>query len=243
MSTAWVRLGVSVLALAVLSAGANATGAEEKEGKIPADRAVTLKQVPAKVKATILKAAGKNKLKELEETVLKLYEAEWTAGNVLIEIFVTPDGNVLMKRAEKEEANKEKEKAGKKEQKGRKEVKEEEDEDDEEMEAKEHKGKKEAKEDEDADDGEVAEKEIGIDELPAKVKATVMKLARKNSLKLEELLMKFYEAEWVAGDQTVEVLVAADGTLIKRPAEKQGTTKKKAPSGKGDDDDDRDDKD
>lgn len=182
------RLGLLVVALAVcavwsIPAVVSADDAEQ-------EKEVTLKQVPKKVKATILKAAGKNDIKEVEEVVLKLYEAEWIQGKKEVEIFVTPQGKLLMKKVEKA--------------------------DDDEEEGKEDK-------DGEEDDGEVKEKKVSIDEIPAQAKATILKLAKKNEvLEVEEVHLKFYEAEWIQGKQEIEILVAYDGTLVKREKEKAG---------------------
>lgn len=209
MSKACFRLGMCLLALTILAVQTNAARAADEEEQ---EREVTLKEVPAKVKAAILKAAGKNEVKEVEEVVLKLYEVEWTKGKRETEIFITPDGKVLMKNVEEED-----EEAGKKEENEEKEAAEKE------------------------DDEEVDEKEITIDQLPAKVKATVEKLAKGNDVKLEELHMKFYEAMWLQDGKEVEILVAADGKLVKpegKKAEKEGAGKdKKKDKGKKDKDD------
>lgn len=189
----WFRVGTLLLAFAILAVQANAARAEDKD---EVEREVTLKEVPAKVKATILKAAGKNELKEIEEVVLKLFEAEWTKGDREIEVFITPDGKVLMKKVEKEG-----------------------DEEDEEAEEQQEKAeKKEVAEKE--DDGELEEKEIGMDDLPTKVKATVKKIAGKSEVKLEQLRVKFYEAMLMHEGKEVEILVTADGKLVKAEGEK-----------------------
>ena len=68
------------------------------------ERNVTLDQVPAAVKATILREAGKNKIEEIEEVSVDgkvlHYEAEWKAGGKEIEIEVAPDGKLLKKEIE-----------------------------------------------------------------------------------------------------------------------------------------------
>ncbi len=198
------RVGMLLLACGIFAAQTNAAPAEDKD---ETEREVTLKEVPAKVKATILKAAGKNEIKEIEEVVLKVFEVEWTKGGKEIEVFIKPDGQVLMKSIEKAEA------------------------DDEEDEGAEEKGEDDA--DEKEDDGELDEKEIGIDDLPDTVKATVKKLAGKNKIELEQLRMKLYEAEWMEGDREVEILVTADGKVVK--PQKEDKAGKKNKENKGDD--------
>ncbi len=203
------RVGMLLGAWAILAAQTNAAAVDEKKGD-EVERAITLNQVPAKAKATLLKAAGKNEIKEIEEVVLKVFEVEWTKGGKEIEVFIKPDGQVLMKSTEKAEA------------------------DDEEDEGAEKKGKDDAEENE--DDGELDEKEIGIDDLPDTVKATVKKLAGKNKIELEQLRMKLYEAEWMEGDREVEILVTADGKVVK-PQKGDKASKKSKEKDKGDDKD------
>jgi hypothetical protein len=200
------RLGLLVFAWAVLGAW-SVPGDVFADDKDEQEKEVTLREVPKKVKATILKAAGKNEIKELEEVVLKLYEAEWMRGNKEVEVFVTPKGRLLMKKVEKKDA----------------------DDDDEDEDEKDEK-------DED-DEGEVKERKISIDKVPDKAKAAIMKLAKKNKiLEVEEVYLKFYEAEWMQGQQEVEILVTYDGKLVK-------PKKGKAKGDDDDDDDDDDDKD
>jgi len=77
------------------------------------ERAVTLDQVPAPVKATILREAGKNKILELEEVVQdggKFYEAVWMKDGKEIEIKIAPGGKLLGKEEEEKEEGEEEEK-------------------------------------------------------------------------------------------------------------------------------------
>lgn len=62
---------------------------------------ISLDKVPAAVRATILKEAGGNPVREVEVQDLrgkKYYEAEWTAGGKNVEIKVSEDGKLLRKR-------------------------------------------------------------------------------------------------------------------------------------------------
>jgi hypothetical protein len=64
---------------------------------------VTIDQVPAAVKKTILSQAGKNKIEEIEKETKKgkvTFEAEWTEGEMEVEIKVAPNGKLL--KVEKE---------------------------------------------------------------------------------------------------------------------------------------------
>ena len=68
------------------------------------EKDVTIDQVPAAVKATILKEAGDNKIEEIEEVSkdgkVVYYEAEWKSGGKEIEIEVDPSGKLLSKEVE-----------------------------------------------------------------------------------------------------------------------------------------------
>jgi uncharacterized membrane protein YkoI len=64
---------------------------------------VTIDQVPEAVKATILREAGDNKIKEIEAETKDgktVYEAEWIADGKEIEIKVAADGTILKKEVE-----------------------------------------------------------------------------------------------------------------------------------------------
>ena len=67
---------------------------------------VTLDQVPAAVKATILKEAAGHQIEEIERETRggqAVYEAEWKTGGKEIEIKVAPDGTLLAKEVEDDE--------------------------------------------------------------------------------------------------------------------------------------------
>ncbi len=64
----------------------------------PARKTVTLDQVPAAVKATILKEAAGAKVKEIERETKDgqtVYEAEFLRDGREIEIAIAPDGTLL----------------------------------------------------------------------------------------------------------------------------------------------------
>jgi len=70
------------------------------------ERKITIDQVPAAVKATILREAGDNKIEELEvetENGVTTYEAEWHEGGKEIEIKVAADGTLLAREVEDED--------------------------------------------------------------------------------------------------------------------------------------------
>ena len=89
-------IGLSVIGLLTLVAWA-ADGQEEK---------VALDQVPAAVKATILKEAAGAKITEVERETKDgktIYEAEFLRDGREIEIQIAPDGTVLGREVENEE--------------------------------------------------------------------------------------------------------------------------------------------
>ena len=70
------------------------------------EKEISLDRVPAAVKATILKEAGKNRIKEIEvegRGGKKIYEAEWEADGKEVEIKVASDGKLLGKEVEDED--------------------------------------------------------------------------------------------------------------------------------------------
>jgi len=74
---------------------------DEIEGK---EEKVTLKQLPKKVKKTILKAAGDHKITELEKITTEdgkvYYEAEWIVDGKDVVILVSAKGKLLEKTVE-----------------------------------------------------------------------------------------------------------------------------------------------
>ena len=62
------------------------------------ERSVSLEQIPAAVRATILREAGNNRVTEIEEKPYggrKIYEAGWMVDGREVEIKVSPDGKLL----------------------------------------------------------------------------------------------------------------------------------------------------
>jgi len=106
----WTWLAVGVLAVGLVAAGA--LYAEDK-GKT--EEKVTIDQVPAAVKATILKEAGDHKITEIEKETKDgktIYEAEWIADGKEIEIKVAEDGTLLSKETEDADDDKDDGKGG-----------------------------------------------------------------------------------------------------------------------------------
>jgi len=67
------------------------------------DEKVTIDQVPAAVKATILKEANGATVTEIEKETKDgktVYEAEWTEGGKEVEITVAEDGTLIEKEVE-----------------------------------------------------------------------------------------------------------------------------------------------
>ena len=105
-----VVLGFGLLAAISSSAWAGEARGKAKKAKKAKEEKVTLDQVPAAVKATILKEAGKNKIKEIEKVTKGkevFFEAEWSDDDKTIEIKVSPKGKLLKKEVEKAEEEKE----------------------------------------------------------------------------------------------------------------------------------------
>jgi hypothetical protein len=94
-------LTVAILGFCLAIVGPVAAGADEEE------REVTLDQVPAAVKETILEQAEGNELTEIEEVSrdgkVVHYEAEWEVDGKEIEIVVSPDGKLLEREVEDDE--------------------------------------------------------------------------------------------------------------------------------------------
>ena len=146
---------------------------------------ISLDDVPAAVKATILKAAGGAKITEVEKETangVTTYEAEFVADGKEVEITVGADGKLLKKEAEDDDDG-----------------------------------------DDVDDDDDEDEEEVSIDQVPAAVKATILREAKGAAIKEIEKETKdgktVYEAEFVAGGKEIEIKVSADGTLLKREVE------------------------
>ena len=92
-----LRLAIGLSAVGMMSLGAGAARADEQE--------VTLDQVPAAVKATILKESAGGKITEIERETTDgktVYEAEFILNGEEIEIEIAPDGTLLGREVEQE---------------------------------------------------------------------------------------------------------------------------------------------
>lgn len=70
------------------------------------EQAVTIDQVPAPVRATILAEAKGAQIKEIERETTKngeVYEAEWIENGQNVEIKVAPDGKLLKRKVEQDD--------------------------------------------------------------------------------------------------------------------------------------------
>ncbi len=69
------------------------------------------------------------------------------------------------------------------------------------------------------------EEQVALDQVPAAVKATILKEAAGGEIKEIEIETEggqtFYEAEFVRDGKTIEIKVAPDGTLLEKEEEKQ----------------------
>jgi len=250
--TCW--LVTAVLALGVVAASAAPAWADEgekPEGK-KHEKKVRLDQVPAAAREAILKEAGKNTIKEIEEETENgrtLYEAEWEVEGKETEVTVTPDGKIVAREVEltlkevpravrrtirKEAAGSKVKEVEAETRNGRTVYEAEWREGDKEIEIKvAPDGKLLAREveeddDDDADDNgddddDDGEKDVTLDQVPAAVKATILKEAAGS--KVEEIEAEtrggrtVYEAEWHEGGKEIEIKVAPDGKLLKREVE------------------------
>jgi len=96
---------LSVIGLGVVGTLALAAWAAQED-----EERVTLDQVPAAVKATILREAAGGEIKEIEvetEGGKTFYEAEFVRDGKMIEIKVAPDGTLLEKEEEKQKSKSE----------------------------------------------------------------------------------------------------------------------------------------
>jgi hypothetical protein len=75
-----------------------------------------------------------------------------------------------------------------------------------------------------AEDKDVVEKPIAWDQLPAAVQKTIRAEAGDHAIaEIEEIHQKdqvYYEADWIEGENEIEIRVAIDGKLIGREVEK-----------------------
>jgi uncharacterized membrane protein YkoI len=242
MRKRWVLAAAFAWGLAMLVAPEAWAEKGKKEEK------VTLDQVPAAVKATLLKEAKDAKIEEIEKETKNgttTYEAKFVADGKTVEVKVASDGTLLKRKVEDEEkvtldqvpaAVKDtilKEAKGAKIEAIEKETKKGESvyeaeflAEGKEVEirvASDGKLLKEEAEDEDEDEENEEEGNVTLDQVPPAVKATLLKEA--NGAKITEIEKEtkngktVYEAEFVAGGKTVEVKVASDGKLLKREVE------------------------
>jgi uncharacterized membrane protein YkoI len=69
------------------------------------------------------------------------------------------------------------------------------------------------------------EKQVSLDQVPAAVKATILKESAGGEIKEVEVETEsgktYYEAEFVRDGKTIEIKVAPDGTLVEKEEEKQ----------------------
>ena len=99
-----LSLVVMAVALAVGLVCLVAVPAVSDEGKPEVTKKkIGLDDCPKAVKDTIVKEAGDNKVKEVEEITegdQKTYEASWMAGGKEVEIVVAADGKLLSRKVE-----------------------------------------------------------------------------------------------------------------------------------------------
>lgn len=154
------------------------------------DEDVTLDQVPAAVRATILKESAGGKITEIErdtEDGTTVYELEFKINGKEFEIKIAADGTVLERDADDDDDGR-----------GRGHEHADDDDDD----------------DEDDDDGD----DLKMAQVPKAARAALLKLAGGAKIveveREKEHGIDIYEAEWVANGTRHEAAVTADGTLV-----------------------------
>jgi hypothetical protein len=106
----WTLVGcMAVVGLLVAGSSVGPAWADNDKACKKTEKKVTIEQVPAAVKATILKEAGSNAVKEIEEVSkegsIVFFEAEWKTDGKEVEIKVAPDGKLLGKKIETDDGD------------------------------------------------------------------------------------------------------------------------------------------
>jgi uncharacterized membrane protein YkoI len=171
----WLLLLLVVVA-SVLAVGAAVWCAGAKQ-----DEKVTLDQVPAAVKVTIVKAAEGGKIEAIEretKDARTVYEAELAIDGKTFGVRVAPDGKLLSRAVDDEG---------------------------------------------EGDKAEEGGKTLTLDQVPAAVKATIVKAAEGGRIggieQATEDGKTVYEAEVTIGAKTFDVKVAPDGKLLSKEAD------------------------
>ena len=175
----WKLISLMAVVCLALCIGAVAT-----KRAMDGETEVSIKEVPAAVKATLLAEAKGGTIEEIEmetENGRTVYEADVIIDGQEVEIQVAPDGTLLGKEIEDDD------------------------------------------EGDDDDDEDEDEEEVSLDDVPAAVKATILKEAA--GAEIEEVVKEtedgqtIYEAEFEADGKEIEIEVATDGTLLERETE------------------------
>lgn len=162
----------------------------------PQEKKTTLDKLPPAVKETLIKLAGSNMIREIEEVTkgkVKAYEAEWIENGKEVEVLIAEDGALLRKGIEKPDADKDDEA---------------EDDDD-------------AEEEEEVELEEIFVVEIDFSEAPEAVRAAaIAELGSEESLKIEKLWGEeepYYEVDKETSEGCeIIIRISADGTLLGR---------------------------
>jgi hypothetical protein len=190
----------SALGLAVLGNFAEDDAEDNDDNEVN----VTLDEVPAAVKAAILKATEGATIEEIEketENGQEVFEVEAVVRDVEFELTFDANGNLLEFEIEDEGDDDDGD--------------DEEDEAEEEEDADDEEG-----EEDDADDD---EESIPLSDVPPKARAAI--LAHAGAAEIAEVEVeeeggvKFYEAEWTVDGAEHEVVVSAEGELVAQEEE------------------------
>ncbi|HPF71686.1 MAG TPA: hypothetical protein PLQ13_13505 [Candidatus Krumholzibacteria bacterium] len=99
------RMWLAGLVVIVVAASLAAIAlGDEDDAKVVSEKTITLDQLPAAVKATVLKETKGFTITELQEITLTdgvVYEAEWRDGEFHADVQVAPDGKVIGREREK----------------------------------------------------------------------------------------------------------------------------------------------
>ncbi len=165
-------------------------GAVATQQILEKEKEVSIDQVPAAVKATLLAEAKGGVIREIEvdtEDGQTVYEAEVIIDGIEVDIQVAADGRLLGKETEDADDD------------------EDGDDDD-------------ADDDTDDEDEDGDEELVSIDAIPAAVKATI--IAQAGGRKIQEIVKEnedgqvVYEAEVIVDGKEVNIKVSPDGTLL-----------------------------
>ncbi len=161
------------------------------------EQEIAANKVPAAALKAARKAAGKNVKLACERKTMILYEIKFRKGDGFHELLLTPDGRLVEKEVEK----------GKSDDEDKGDVRRHDDDADDD------------EEDDDEDDG----KKVSINDVPKRVKATIVKQVKGGRIEGIERIKAdgkgVYEADIIVKGKEIELIVAPNGKLLSRKVE------------------------